>query len=390
MAERYPDDAALLALSEDPVTGVEYIPTGRSPYFLEFRKLVQRLLLSLERANDLRVYQEGDLTVGVRSGRCFVSDTAVSYGGASGVAVASDATTHFWLDGGGVLQSGTAGLPTDRTAFVPLAEVVAGTSTISSVVDLRGEAFLQIPDLASMGVAATASEINQVLSGVSETVDAGALGRLTAGPESTADNEHRHLQIIQDTDGEVAFRLINNSSGANANVVLWMSLPNKASGDLLLLPNLASGYLSQRAGGVTYNLIGTVHSQFGHEGDLLGSEVGKLMGVVPIDGVVSDVVLSLGVNIESSVSTDHVSASVKVNGVDVAATDPRVASSDGVGFRSTSQGDGVAAVVKSDGTENVQKGDVLTVDLVRSVSGVITVEASDVVVLVVIRADRPE
>jgi hypothetical protein len=79
MSERYPDDAALLALESDAATGVEYIPTGRSPYYLEFRKLVQRLLLAAERANDLRVYQDGDLSIGVRPGRCLIQNAAVTF-----------------------------------------------------------------------------------------------------------------------------------------------------------------------------------------------------------------------------------------------------------------------------------------------------------------------
>ncbi len=65
MSERYPSDATLLALSQDDATGVEYIPTGRSPYYLEFRKMLYRLLRATERANDLRVHQDGDLTAGV-------------------------------------------------------------------------------------------------------------------------------------------------------------------------------------------------------------------------------------------------------------------------------------------------------------------------------------
>ncbi len=70
MSERYPDDATLLAMEQDAATGVQYIPTGQSPYYLHFRKLVHRLLLACGRANDLRVYQDGDLSVGVRPGRC--------------------------------------------------------------------------------------------------------------------------------------------------------------------------------------------------------------------------------------------------------------------------------------------------------------------------------
>jgi len=390
MSERYPDDVTLLSLVEDSVTGVEYIPTGRGPYFLEFRKLVQRALLSMGRANDLRVYQEGDLAVGVRAGRFFIRNAAVEFFGASGVSIASNATTSLWIDAVGTLQTSTTGLPADRTGFVPLAEVVAGTSTIASIADLRGEAFLQIADLASMGVTASASEMNQSLSGISLTVDSDALNRLTSGPESTADSEHRHLQVFQDQDSEAYFYLTNNHSGVNANSALVFSLPNKLSSDTSLLLNLSNGFLSQRSGVATYNLVGSVHAQFTHEGTLSTDQVGKLVGAVPVDGVVSDIVLSLDQNIESGIASDAISLLVRVNSNSVTITDPSIDSGSGTGFRSTARGDGVAAVIKSDGVENVQRGDILTVDLIRSAGGSVTAEAAGVVVMVVIRVDGPE
>ena len=67
MAEVYPSDNELLNIESDSDTGVEYIPTGTSPYYLQFRKLLYRLLLSTKRANDLRVYDEGGLDVGVKA-----------------------------------------------------------------------------------------------------------------------------------------------------------------------------------------------------------------------------------------------------------------------------------------------------------------------------------
>lgn len=390
MPESYPDDASLLALTEDQVTGVEYIPTGRSPYVLEFRKLVQRLLLVSERSNDLRVYQEGDLTFGVRSGRCFVNNSEVDYAGAVGVIVSNNTTVYVWLDSAGTLQTSAAGLPSDRTGFVPLAEVGVGASAITSIKDLRGEAFLQIPNLPLMGLVATAAEINQALSGTTATVDSTALNLLTAGPESTADSEHRHLQSFQDLDGEASFTLVNNSAGAGAGTALVMSLPNRDVNGTFLLRNNANGFISQRYAGSTYNMVGVIHTCFGHEGALSASLSGKLMGLVAIDGVLSDVILSVGDNIQSSVVTDNVRATVMVNGVSVTTTSPQLSALSGVGFRSTSRGDGVSAVVKTDGTENVLRGDILSVDLDRTVSGVVSQDAADVVVLVVIRASQPE
>ena len=61
MTEAYPSDSELLDLPADTETGVEYIPTGAAPYYVQFRKLLYRLLLATRRANDLRVYDEGEL-----------------------------------------------------------------------------------------------------------------------------------------------------------------------------------------------------------------------------------------------------------------------------------------------------------------------------------------
>ena len=124
MAEQYPSDATLLALTQDPATGVEYIATGQTPYHLLFRKLLQRLLLVSERANDMRVYQDSDLTIGIRPGRCFISNASQVYAGATGQVVAANSTTHVWLDTSGNLQIGTSGFPSDRSTFLPLAQVV--------------------------------------------------------------------------------------------------------------------------------------------------------------------------------------------------------------------------------------------------------------------------
>ena len=59
MTEVYPSDNTLLNLTSESETGVEYIETGKAPYYLEFRKLLSRLLLATKRANDLRVFDEG-------------------------------------------------------------------------------------------------------------------------------------------------------------------------------------------------------------------------------------------------------------------------------------------------------------------------------------------
>jgi hypothetical protein len=281
MPERYPDDATLLNLTQDTQTGVEYVPTGKSPYYLEFRRLIQRLLLASQRANDLRVYQDGDLSIGIRPGKCHVNGSALDFAGVTGLAVPPGVTTSYWLDDAGVVQSAPTGFPSDRGRAIPLAAVQADTSAINSITDHRGEAILYLPTLNSLGM----------------------------------------------------------THGVQAN----------------------------QPGAVT------------------ASTTGLLAGAVPFDGVVTDIVLSLGGNIVSDTPADGITGVAKVNGVPLAVTDPAISDADGPGFASTAQGAGTSAVVKSDGTEQVTRGDMLTADLVRSVSGVVSSEATDAVVMVVIR-----
>jgi len=281
MTERYPDDAILLNIAQDPSTGVEYVPTGKTPYFLEFRRLVQRMLLATERANDLRVYQDGDLSVGIRPGKAFINGGPVDFPGATSITVNTDETTYVWLDDVGTPQVNPSGFPSDRTRAIPLAVVSSGSTAIESVVDHRGEAFLNQASLNSLG--------------------------LTTGIQSL------------------------------------------------------------------------------HPGPVTTTVNGLLAGVVPFDGTVTDVVLSLGSNITSDNPVDGIVAVAKVNGVALTSTDPAISSSDGVGFTSTAQGAGVSAVVKADGSEQVTRGDIITADLIRSASGIVSNEATDAAVMVVIK-----
>lgn len=390
MSERYPDDAALLALTDDAHTGVQYIPTGQSPYYLEFRRLLQRLLLAAARANDFRVYADGDLSVGVRPGRCVIDNAPIDFTGLTGIALNNNAVTWVWLDAAGEVQTSTTSLPADRTTFVPLASITTNAGAITDIIDRRGQAFCAIPSLSHLGVSATAAELNQALDGISAQVDAAALNALTAGPDSDADALHRHQQMIDDIDAESAMRLANNNAGSSANVLLRFDLPARLPAATDLMPDPATGYLRQRYFGQTFSLVGSTHAQFTHEGALAATQTGKLIGAVPVDGTIVGVILSAGSNLDTDTPADAISATVKVNGTIVTTTDPQLTDADGPGFRSTAAGDGAAAVIKSDGTQNVARGDVLTVDLTRTVSGSVTTEAADVVVLVVIRASKPE
>jgi hypothetical protein len=198
------------------------------------------------------------------------------------------------------------------------------------------------------------------------------------------------LQVYQDAESETWFTLRNDGSTGNANVGLALAMPAAMADALQLFINRDNGFLTQRFDNVSFNMVGAVHVQSVHEGDLDASQLGKLIGTVPIAGTVADVILSIGDNIVSSDSDDGVTATVKVNGTTLTTTHPQITDAAGTGMRSTAQGHGTAAIIQTDGTQDVARGDVVSVDLTRTANGSISSEASDVVVLIVIRVDQPE
>ncbi|MEO1235560.1 MAG: hypothetical protein AAFX76_02100 [Planctomycetota bacterium] len=388
--EIHPQDAALLTATRDDATGVEYIPTGRSPYFLEYRRSLYRTLRAAERANDLRVYADGDLTFGVRPGRCYIGDAPVVFDGQSGVPLVPSATTSLWLDSSGAVQASTSGLPDDRGSFIPLAEITTLAQTIGTITDLRGEAFLQAPGPALLGLTATAEEINRALEGAASTVTDVALNQLTAGPFAAADSLHSHASFKQDVPGEAVFRVVNNSFDPSADLSVRFSIPELSLTDTVVSLGPAHRFLQQTRGDITHSFVGSIHLQTSAPGTLGGDRVDIPVGAVPIDGQVTAVVLSLAGNLQSSDSADGVTAVVRVNGAALTDTPARLTSADGPGFVCTDRGDGVAAILTDTGAEDVRRGDVVTLDLTRRALGTISAQARHATVLVVVRPDRPE
>ncbi len=140
MAEVYPSDNELLNLQQDGETGVEYIATGQSPYYLHFRKMLYRLLLATRRANDLRVYDEGGLDIGVKPGKFRAGTELVNYAGSSGNTLADDkANIYVYLTSAGVLVTDEyAGFPDMATTpHVRLAIVTTSDGDITSIEDCR-------------------------------------------------------------------------------------------------------------------------------------------------------------------------------------------------------------------------------------------------------------
>jgi len=140
MAEVYPSDNALLNIQSDSETGIEYIPTGTSPYYLQFRKLLHRLLLATKRANDLRVYDEGGLDIGVKKGKFWLGTELISYDGSSSNTLADDKTNiYVYLDSSGSLVTNEYSSFPDMatTPHIRLAIVTTSNADIDSITDSR-------------------------------------------------------------------------------------------------------------------------------------------------------------------------------------------------------------------------------------------------------------
>ncbi|MDD5011104.1 MAG: hypothetical protein PHQ00_03165 [Phycisphaerae bacterium] len=140
MAEVYPSDNELLNIVNDAETGVEYITTGKAPYYLEFRKMLYRVLLAAKRANDLRLFDEGGLDIGVKSGAFWCGTTLVEYAGSSGNTLADDRDNiYVYLDSSGnlVLDEYTAFPSMETTPHLRLAIITTSGGDITSITDVR-------------------------------------------------------------------------------------------------------------------------------------------------------------------------------------------------------------------------------------------------------------
>ena len=140
MAEVYPSDNTLLNIQSDSETGIEYIPTGQSPYYLQFRKLLYRLLLAAKWANDLRVYDEGELDIGVKSGKFWLGTELVSYNGSSSNTLADDKENiYIYLNSNGELITNEYNSFPDMaiTPHIRLAVVTTSNGDIDSIIDSR-------------------------------------------------------------------------------------------------------------------------------------------------------------------------------------------------------------------------------------------------------------
>ena len=141
MSEVYPSDNSLLNLTIESDTGVEYIETGKAPYYLEFRKLLYRLLLATKRAGDLRVFDEGTLDIGIKAGKFWDGATLREYAGSTGNTLVDDkAKIYIYINSSGTLMINEySSFPAVTTNHIRLAEVTTSGGDITDITDCRGQ-----------------------------------------------------------------------------------------------------------------------------------------------------------------------------------------------------------------------------------------------------------
>lgn len=154
MVEAYPSDSELLNIQSDSLTGIEFIPTGQAPYYLQFRKMLYRLIQAFRRANELRVYDAGGLNIGVKAGAFWRGTELVNYEGTNDITIADDKENiYIYLNAqGSLVYSDYADFPDMTiTPHIRLAVVQTQAGDIVSITDCRGGHNFVIP-FASGGI----------------------------------------------------------------------------------------------------------------------------------------------------------------------------------------------------------------------------------------------
>jgi len=126
MTETHPTDAQLNDMSgtADAEQEVLFIPTGESPYYTSFYKMLYRLLKVSRRAGDLRVFKDGDLTFGVRAGKWFNGDALIEKAELTEQSLTNNQTNYIYYTAAGALTVNTTGFPVPSvTPHIPLAAI---------------------------------------------------------------------------------------------------------------------------------------------------------------------------------------------------------------------------------------------------------------------------
>ncbi len=229
MAEVYPSDSELLNIISDTGTGVEYIPTGTAPYYLHFRKLLYRLLLATRRANDLRVFDEGGMDIGVKAGKFWNGTSLVSFAVSSGNTIADDkAAIYIYLDSGGNLVTDEySGWPDmETTRHVRLAIVTTSGGDITAIVDARDHHSISVPSAGGSSTIEAHTADDTLTEGESGSIhtNRGATGLITLTLPASASAGTQFTFCVQDYQQmrvDPGTAAIRDNSGQTADKYKW-------------------------------------------------------------------------------------------------------------------------------------------------------------------------
>ncbi len=172
-----------------------YLTIGESPYYTSAYRCWEKLVRVVKAINALRVYQDGDLTFGVRPGRYTDGQAARDYAGACGQALTNNDTNYIYLTAEGTLTVNTSGFPdAGSTPHLPLAtiETAGGSYGREDITDYRGRAMLHAV------TALTPAEMNVL----HEWADAGGLARSHLAEEALTSCPVP-LMLCRNADGTV-------------------------------------------------------------------------------------------------------------------------------------------------------------------------------------------
>jgi len=141
MSETYENSSFYEALSgtTDNELGIPFITKGTGlDWYATYMKMLYTLRNSFFPAGQLRVYKDGDLTVGVYAGKWLNGNAEVSYSGSSSNALTDNATNYVYLTADGTLTINATGYPDPIiTSHIRLARVVTSSGAITNIYDDR-------------------------------------------------------------------------------------------------------------------------------------------------------------------------------------------------------------------------------------------------------------
>lgn len=183
----------------DADTDLVYMAIGESTYYTTDARMIQRTLRMAKNpaGNELRVGQDGSLTVEVRPGFVQLGPTGYDHAGVTGEVVADNDTSYIFLTPADVLAGNsvtvnTTGFP--ATPHIPLATVATGSESTAAVggtydyrdiTDYRGRAQWVMP-----GMGAGIVEENTAGVGSPNILIASESGLILSNEGSAATNHH--------------------------------------------------------------------------------------------------------------------------------------------------------------------------------------------------------